>query len=155
MDLVILAFLLGNFPSSGGLCPSMWLRRLSECAPCCHVVADEVVRTETATPSPNRGPRAPGKGGSVGAVGQLGLLWGASVPTSDRGLLKPKFRYLPYDENRQLARLLQCHRNRISGSQTAPPSPNQGHLAKGGSWVPWGSWGCFGVLRFRPATVAY
>ena len=77
-------FLLGNFPSSGGLCPSMWLRRLSECAPCCHVAADEVVRTETATPSPNRG-----------------------------------------------------------------------HLAKGGPWVPWGSWGCSGVLRFRPATVAY
>jgi len=28
--------------------------------------------------------RAPGKGGFVGVVGQLGLLWGASVPTRTR-----------------------------------------------------------------------
>jgi hypothetical protein len=28
--------------------------------------------------------RAPGKGGVVGVVGQLGLLWGASVPTRTR-----------------------------------------------------------------------
>jgi hypothetical protein len=38
--------------------------------------------TETAPPEPKS--RAPGKGGFVGVVGQLGLLWGASVPTRTR-----------------------------------------------------------------------
>ena len=33
---------------------------------------------------PEPKPRAPGKGRSVGAVGQLGLRWGASVPTRTR-----------------------------------------------------------------------
>ena len=47
--------------------------------------------TETATPSPNRGHLA--QGGVVGVVGQLGLLWGASVPTSDRGLPKSRFSF--------------------------------------------------------------
>ena len=117
--------------------------------PCCHVPTDEVVRTETATPSRSRGHLA--KGGFVGVVGQLGLLGGASVPTSDVGLLKSNFRYPPY-ENRRRAHLLQRYRNRISGSKTAIRSPHRGHLANGGSWVLWGSWGCFGVLWFGPQT---
>ena len=37
--------------------------------------------------------RAPGTGGVVGVVGHLGLLWGASVPTSDRGLPKSRFSF--------------------------------------------------------------
>ena len=47
--------------------------------------------TETEFPAPKPPPQAqiegtwqPGKGRSVGAVGQLGLLWGASVPTRTR-----------------------------------------------------------------------
>ena len=47
--------------------------------------------TETATQSPNRG--HPAQGGVVGVVGHLGLLWGASVPTSDRGLPKSRFSF--------------------------------------------------------------
>ena len=38
--------------------------------------------SQTAPPKPKS--RAPGKGRSVDAVGQLGLLWGASVPTRTR-----------------------------------------------------------------------
>ena len=169
----------------------------------------------------NRNPKpkskAPGKGGFVGVVVQLGLRWGASVPTRTRErrlvteikifvicltkivsgapastlqkpppqspnrghlakggswvswgswgcvgvlqfrperasgvwLLKSKFSLSALRKS-SAARLLQRYRNRISGSQTAPPSPNRGHLAKEGPWVPWGSWGCVGVLRFRP-----
>ena len=106
----------------------------------------------------NRNPKpkskAPGKGGFVGVVVQLG--WGCvgvlqfrPERASGVWLLKSKFSLSALRKS-SAARLLQRYRNRISGSQTAPPSPNRGHLAKEGPWVPWGSWGCVGVLRFRP-----
>ena len=106
--------------------------------------------TETAPPSPNRGHLA--KGGSWvlwGSWGCFGVLQFRPERASGVWLLKSKFS-LSALRKLSAARLLQRYRNRISGSQTAPPSPNRGHLAKEGPWVPWGSWGCFGVLRFRP-----
>ena len=100
-------------------------------------------------PCPNS--RAPDKGGFVGAIGQLRLLWeGAS-------------RFTPATvayRNQNFVTCI-CHtkisggRARCNATETATPSPNRAHLTKGGSWVLWGSWGCCGVLRFRPATVAY
>ena len=92
--------------------------------------------------------RAPGKGGFVGVVGQLVLRWGASVPTSGRGLLKSKFRYLHY-ENRQRARLLQRHRNRgkilksrgvIGKTTQARTGALQGPIPAPGQLPGWG-WG--------------
>ena len=126
------------------------LSHLIMSVPCCHVAADEVVRTETAPPSPNRGHLA--KEGSWvlrGSWGCFGVLQFRPERASGVWLLESKFS-LSALRKLSAACLLQRYRNRFSGSKTAPPSPNRGHLAKEGPWVPWGSWGCFGVLRFRP-----
>jgi len=101
-------------------------------------------------PSPNRRHRA--KGGSWvswGSWGCVGVLQFRPERASGVWLLESKFSLSALRKS-SAAHLLQRYRNRISGSQTAPPSPNRGHLAKEGPWVPWGSWGCVGVLRFRP-----
>ena len=79
--------------------------------------------------------RAPGKGGFASVVGQLGLLWGASDPTRTRErrlVTEIKFS-LSALRKLSAARLLQRYRNRISGSQTAPPKPKSRAPGKGRS----------------------
>ena len=114
-------------------------------APCRNVFRDEVVRTETATPSPNRAHLA--KGGSW-------VLWGS---WGCCGVLRFRPATVAYRNQIFVICLTKIAggRARCNATETATPSPNRGHPAQGGSWVLWGTWGCFGVLRFRPATVAY
>ena len=63
--------------------------------------------------------KAPGKGGFVGVVGQLGLLWGASVPTGtrERRLVTGIKISLSALRTSSAARLLQRYRNRPPRAQ--------------------------------------
>ena len=63
--------------------------------------------------------KAPGKGGFVGVVGQLGLLWGASVPTGtrERRLVTGIKISLSALRKSSAARLLQRYRNRPPRAQ--------------------------------------
>ena len=63
--------------------------------------------------------RAPGKGGFVGVAGQLGLLWGASVPTRtrERRLVTGIKISLSALRKSSAARLLQRYRNRPPRAQ--------------------------------------
>ena len=109
-------------------------------APCRNVFRDEVVRTETATPSPNRAHLA--KGGSW-------VLWGS---WGCCGVLRFRPATVAYRNQIFVICLTKIAggRARCNATETATQSPNRGHPAQGGSWVLWGTWGCFGVLRFRP-----
>ena len=68
------------------------------------------------------------------------MLWGASVPTSDRGLPKSNFRYLPY-QNRRRARPLQRYRNRHPKPKSRAPGTGGGRGCCGAAGV---ALGCFG-----------